>query len=70
MTDKVLTVVRAINAAKVQRDGKTCYPSTTGAYSALLTNIGIQIEVYGNKDIKERILKLLENHLVFLPNAA
>jgi hypothetical protein len=68
MADKIMDVVRSISNSKVQREGTTCYPSTTGAYSALLTNIGIEIEVYGNPAIKARVLKILENHLSFLPN--
>jgi hypothetical protein len=67
MLDKIMEVSRTVNANKLtNNDGHVCYASTTGAYSALVTNLCISVGVYGDPKVKEKVLETLEQHLKFL----
>ena len=67
MPDKIMEVARTVNATKLtNNDGRACYASTTGAYSALVTNLCIAVGVYGDPKVKAKVLEALESHLKFL----
>lgn len=67
MPDKIMEVARSVNATRLKNnDGHACYASTTGAYSALVTNLCIAVGVYGDPKVKAKVLEALESHLKFL----
>ena len=67
MPDKIMAIARSVNATKLtNNDGRACYASTTGAYSALVTNLCIAVGVYGDPKVKAKVLEALESHLKFL----
>jgi hypothetical protein len=67
MPDKIMEHSRAISANNMKdSEGRTCYASTTGAYSTLVTNLCIAVGVYGDPKVKAKVLEALESHLKFL----
>ena len=67
MPDKIFELSRAIGETYLKtEEGRTCYPSTTGAYRALLSNLCIDVGVWGSKEVKTKVLKTLESHLKYL----
>lgn len=67
MPDKIMSLSKAIGETYLtDEEGRKCYPSTTGAYRALLSNLCIDVGVWGSEEVKDRVLKTLENHLKFL----
>ena len=67
MLNKIMEVARSVTATKLKNsDGHVCYPSDTGAYSSLVTNLCIAVEVYGDPKVKTKVLEALESHLKFL----
>ena len=63
MLNRLLGIVKEIRANPLKTDGHTCYPSTAGAYSSLVTNLVIEIGVYGDKAIQDRVEEVLKRHL-------
>ena len=67
MPDKIMELSKAIGATYLKDDeGRRCYPSTAGAYRALLSNLCIDVGVWGSEEVKSKVLKTLESHLKYL----
>lgn len=63
MSNDLLSLACDINDAPVKRDNTPCYASTTGFYRGLLTQLAIEVGVYGDPQIKEKVRAILKNHL-------
>lgn len=66
MSNNLLSLASEINDAPVKRDNKPCYASSTGAYRALLTRLAIEVGIYGDQKVKEKMQAVLESHLRFI----
>jgi hypothetical protein len=67
MPDKIMELSKTIGETYLtNEEGRRCYPSSTGAYRALLSNICIDVGVWGSEEVKSRVTKTLENHLKYL----